>query len=240
MKRNIVIATVAAAALIGGGTATTFALSGDDGGSSAGKSSVQVKDDGSSRGAQVRDDDRYDDDRDDRDDDRDDRYEDRYDRDDRDDRDDDARDAAAAKAAKVSAADAIATALKSASGTAVSADLDTEDGGLIWDVDVLGKDGRTWHSVHVDPGTGKVLGSHTERDAEDAAEVLTALKGASVSASDAAKAAASKGQVTSVDVEDDVAGAGVWDVETVSASGAQSHWTVDSRTAKVTQGQADD
>ncbi|MFI8929638.1 PepSY domain-containing protein [Streptomyces sp. NPDC053474] len=240
MKRNIVIATVAAAALIGGGTATTFALSGDGEGSSASsarKSSVQLKDDGGARGTEVRGDDRYDDDRyDDDTDDRDDRD---Y-RDDRDDRDEDARDAAEAKAAKVSAADAIAAALRSASGTAVSAELDSDDGGLVWDVDVLGKDGSTWHSVHVDPGTGKVLGSHTEKDAEDGAEAEAALKGSSVSAADAAKAAAGKGTVTSVDLEDEARGKGAWEVETVSAKGAETHWLVDLSSAKVTPGPLDD
>ncbi|GGV00111.1 PepSY domain-containing protein [Streptomyces spectabilis] len=240
MKRNIVIATVAAAALIGGGTATTFALSGDgesssaSSASSAQKSSVQLKD-GGTRGAEVRGDDR------DNDDDRhdDDRYDDRYD-DDRDDRGEDARDAAEAKAAKVSAADAIAAALKSVDGTAVSADLDSDDGGLVWDVDVLGKGGDTWHSVHVDPGTGKVLGSHTEKDAEDAAEAEAALTGSSVSAADAARTAADKGTVTSVDLEDEAAGKGVWDVETVSGKGAESHWSVDLGTGKLTAGPLDD
>ncbi|MFD9909839.1 PepSY domain-containing protein [Streptomyces sp. NPDC059063] len=156
-------------------------------------------------------------------------------------RDDDAAEnSAEVKAAEVSAADAISAALKSASGTVVSADLDDEDGGLVWDVDVLGKDGRTWHSVQVDPGTGKVLGSYVERDDdEDDARVAGLLKGASVSASDAVKAVSGKGTVTSVDVDDD-SGVGAWDVETVSGAGAESHWNVDVRSGKVTAGPLDD
>ncbi|MFF9895120.1 PepSY domain-containing protein [Streptomyces longispororuber] len=250
MKRNIVIATVAVATLVGGGTATAFALGGDGETSAAGRSSVQLKGDDRHDERDDVTDDRHDDERDDRNDDvkddrrddarddRDDRH-DSDDRDDRDDRDEDARDAAAARAAKVSAADAVAAALRSASGTAVSAELDDEDGGLVWDVDVLGK-GDTWYSVEIDPGTGKVLGTHTERDAEDTAEARAALKGATVTAAEAAKAVAGKGRVTSVDLDDDRSGKGVWEVETVSGKGAESHWNVDLGSGRVASGPADD
>lgn len=212
MKRNIVIATVAAIALVGGGTATAIAATGDDESSAAAKkSSVQLKND----------------DRDDRDDDR-------YD-----DRDDAKENATEAKAAKVTAADAIKAALASQSGTAVSAELDDEDnGGLVWDVDVLGK-GSTWHSVQVDPGTGKVLGSHTEQDDDgDTNRVAEALKGASTTAEDAANAAAAKGTVTSVDLDDDGT-AGAWDAETSNAKGAESDWKVDLQSGKVTADKSD-
>ncbi|MGW5732605.1 MULTISPECIES: PepSY domain-containing protein [Streptomyces] len=218
MKRNIVIATVAAMALVGGGTATALAVSGDDESSAAAKkSSVQLKDND-------RDDDR--DDRDDRADDR------------NDDRDDAAENTAEVKAAKVTAADAIKAALAGTSGTAVSAELDDEDnGGLVWDVDVL--KGDTWHSVQVDPGTGKVLGSHTEKDDDgDAKRVAATLKGASVNAEDAAKAAAGKGAVTSVDLDDDGT-AKAWEVETSGAKGAESDWKVDLGSGKVTADKSD-
>ncbi|GAA1923459.1 hypothetical protein GCM10009837_55860 [Streptomyces durmitorensis] len=212
MKRNIVIATVAAIALVGGGTATALAASGDDESSAAAKkSSVQLKDN-------------------DRDDDRDDRY---------DDRDDAKENTTEVKAAKVTAADAIKAALANQSGTAVSAELDDEDnGGLVWDVDVLGK-GSTWHSVQVDPGTGKVLGSHTEQDEDgDAKRVAAALNGASTSAQDAAEAAAAKGTVTSVDLDDDGA-AGAWEAETSNSKGAESDWKVDLQSGKVTADKSD-
>jgi len=217
MKRNIVIATVAAAALIGGGTATALAVSGDD--------DAPVK----QSGARVSDDDRKDrDDRDDRDD--------RNDAAD-DDRDDTARgnaeDAAEAKAAKVTAADAITAALKSIPGTAVSADLDDEGSSLVWDVDVLSS-GGAWHSVRIDPGTGKVLGSNTEReDADDTAQARAALKGTSVSAAEAAEAGAAKGTVTSVDLDDD-SRTSVWDVDTTAANGSEKEWKVDTGSAEVT------
>ncbi|MFD4629369.1 PepSY domain-containing protein [Streptomyces sp. NPDC058284] len=150
-------------------------------------------------------------------------------------------DRAEAKAAEVTAADAIKAALADTKGTAVSAELDDEDGGLVWDVDIL--NGRTWHSVEVDPGTGKVLGSWTENDdgddAADAARLNSALKGASVSAVDAAKAGADKGTVTSVDLDDDGT-ATAWNVETTGAKGAESEYNVHLRTGKVTADHSDD
>lgn len=218
MKRNIVIATVAAIALVGGGTASALAATGDDDASAAAKkSSVQLK---NADRDNDRDDDRYDDDR-------------------NDDRDDAKENTAEAKAAKITAADAIKAALANQSGTAVSAELDDEDnGGLVWDVDVLGK-GSTWHSVQVDPGTGKVLGSHTEQDEDgDANRVAAALKGASTTAEDAAKAASAKGTVTSVDLDDDGT-AGAWEAETSGAKGAESDWKVDLQSGKVTADKTD-
>ncbi|WP_320780497.1 PepSY domain-containing protein [Streptomyces sp. CRN 30] len=212
MKRNIVIATVAAAALIGGGTATALAVSGDDETPDR-RSSVQVKDD-------------------DRDDDRDD--------DKSQDRDDDGEDGAVRSgAAKVTAADAIAAALKHTSGTAVGAELDSEGSDLVWDVDVLGS-GTTWHSVLVDPGTGKVLDSRAEdEDADDTADTRAALKGTSVPAAEAAQAAAAKGTVTSLDLDDDGRDH-AWEIDTTGADGTESEWDVDLKTAKVTADRSDD
>ncbi|MGA4851383.1 PepSY domain-containing protein [Streptomyces sp. G5(2025)] len=220
MKRNIVIATVAAAALITGGTATALATTGDDE-SAAKRSSVQLKDD--------------------------DRKSDDEGKADRDDRDDAAENTAEAKAAKVTAADAIKAALAKTPGTAVSAELDEEDGGLVWDVDIL--KGNTWHNVEIDPGTGKVLGTWIDKDdkgadddagedAADAARVNSALKGSSTSAEDAARTAAAKGTVTSVDLDDDGT-AGAWGVETTGTKGAESEWNVDLKTGKVTADRAD-
>ncbi|MEV5232438.1 PepSY domain-containing protein [Streptomyces pseudogriseolus] len=205
MKRNIVIAVVTAAALVGGGTATALAVSGDD-------------DDASTSVT------RTDDDRDDRDDDRSD--------DDGDDRSDDDGDRAAAPG-DVTAADAIAAALKHTPGTAVSAELDD----AAWEVDVLGK-GDTWHSVRIDPDTGKVLGS-SEDDEDDAAEVRAALKGASVTAEEAAKAAAAKGTVVSVDLDDDGDDRG-WQAETRASGGDERDWDVALTTASVTADRDDD
>ncbi|WP_149828755.1 PepSY domain-containing protein [Streptomyces tailanensis] len=216
MKRNIVIATVAAAALIAGGTATAIAVSGDD--------EAPVK----RSGVQVSDDDKNDTD------------------DNNDSADDETEDATEAKAAEITAADAINAALKHKSGTAVSADLDDEGTNLVWDVDIL-TNGGAWHSVQVDPGTGKVLGSHADRDddgddGDDAAEteqIRAALKGSSVTAAEAAEAAAGKGTITSVDLDEDSKNK-AWEIDTTATDGTGSDWRVTLDTAKVTADRTDD
>ncbi len=203
MKRNIVIGVVAAAALVGGGTATAIAGSGGDDGASGSASVTRAGgDDG-------RDDDRGDDDRDDRRGDGD-RVETR-------------------PSGRVSAADAIAAALKHTPGTAVSAELD--DGR--WEVEVLGR-GDGWYSVRVDPGSGKVLGA-SEDDEDDAGEVRGVLKRASVSAADAAEAAAAKGTVVSVELDDEG-----WEAETRASGGGEREWRVDLGSGKVSAERGDD
>ncbi|WP_086564492.1 PepSY domain-containing protein [Streptomyces africanus] len=142
-------------------------------------------------------------------------------------------DAGRAASADVSAPEAIASALKHTSGTAVSAELDDEDdsGKVIWKVDVLSGD-NAWHSVSVDPSNGKVLGSHTD-DEDDTAQVRAALKGASVTAEEAAKAAGGKGTVTSVDLDEDGKNKS-WEAETHKSGGAEQDWRIDLHTGKIT------
>ncbi|MGW0845609.1 PepSY domain-containing protein [Streptomyces sp. NPDC002787] len=228
MKRNIVIATVAAAALIGGGTATAIAVSGDD--------EAQAK-----KTVTVSDDDR--DGTDDTDGTAQDKAEDQAARDTDEDADDKAENAAEAKAGQVTAAEAIKTALKHQAGTAVSADLDDEGTNLVWDVDVLTNGGK-WFSVQVDPGTGKVLGSHADRDddGDDAAEteqIRAALKGTSVTAAEAAEAAAAKGTVTSVDLDEESRDK-AWEAGTTAADGTGSDWRVNLDSGKVTADRSED
>ncbi|MGC0412192.1 putative membrane protein YkoI [Streptomyces sp. SAI-195] len=224
MKRNIVIAAVTAAALVGGGTATALATTGDDDRGTAPRADVSVSDDGGVR-------------------------------DEADDRDDDRRDDDGAASSKVTAADAVAAALADTPGTAVSAELDDEDDDgddsddgndrrerAAWEVDVLSGDG-TWHSVRVDPATGKVLGSERDDDEDDTAEVRTALKGASVDAAEAAKAAAGHGTVTSVELDEDGYrgdGKPAWEVETHALGEVERDWRVDPKTGKVTADRSDD
>ncbi|WP_217166549.1 PepSY domain-containing protein [Streptomyces sp. AC512_CC834] len=219
MKRNIVIAAVTAAALVGGGTATALATTGDDDRGTASKADASVPGD-----VTVSDDGGVLDESDDRD------------------------DTARVSSAKVTVADAIASALRDTPGTAVSAELDDEDDEdydgdgddrrerAVWEVDVLSGDG-TWHSVRIDPASGTVLGSHTDHE-DDTAEVRTALKGASVDAVEAAKAAAGHGTVTSVDLDedgdDDGNGKPAWEVETRTAGKGEQDWRVDLKTGKVT------
>ncbi|MGV9280846.1 PepSY domain-containing protein [Streptomyces sp. NPDC003730] len=161
-------------------------------------------------------------------------------------------------AAKVTAAEAVASALKDTPGTAVTAELDDEAGAsdddgddgddgrerAAWEVDVLSGDGA-WHSVRVDPATGKVLGSERD-DEDDTAEVRAALKGTSVDAAEAAKAAAGHGTVLSVELDEDGHhgdGKPAWEVETRAAGkdGQDGRdWRVDTGTGKVTADRAQD
>ncbi len=142
----------------------------------------------------------------------------------------------------MTAAEAVAAALREAPGTAVSAELDDEDGDddgdrerAVWEVDVLAGDG-TRHSVRVDPGTGKVLGSETD-DEDDTDEVRAALKGSSVDAVEAAKAAAARGTVTSVELDEDGHygdGRAAWEVETLSSGKGEQDWRVGLKSGEVT------
>ncbi|XHM63417.1 PepSY domain-containing protein [Streptomyces nigra] len=207
MKRNIVLATVAAAALIGGGTVAAYAGSGDDGASPR-QSDVRVADDR---------DDAPKDDTDDRDD----------AQDDRDDARDDREEAAAqARGADVTAAEAIAAALERTPGTAVSAELD-DDGSRVWEVTVVKADG-TEHDVRVSAGDGKVLSDRRDDDDDDdGRRDLAALKGSTVDAREAAEAAAAKGTVVEIDLDDD--GPAVWKAETT-----KGEWNVDLKSGAVT------
>lgn len=204
MKRNIVIATVTAAALIGGGTVAAYASADDGNAPTQRQTNVRVADD--------RDD--AADDRDDATDARDEAADDRSD------------DATEVRSSEITAADAIAAALKNTPGTAVSADRD-DDGARAWDVNVVKGDG-TEYSVQVSPDTAKVVGVQRDDDDNDGREDLAALKGASVDAREAAEAGAAKGTVTDVDLDDD--GPAAWSVETT-----KGEWKVDLKTGKVTQ-----
>ncbi|GAB2826976.1 hypothetical protein GCM10027073_64980 [Streptomyces chlorus] len=138
--------------------------------------------------------------------------------------------------ADVTAAEAVSAALKHQSGTAVSVEMDDDDdddhrGKAAWEVDILGGD-NAWYSVWIDPSSGKVLGSERDDEDDDTAEVRAALKGTSVRAEEAAKAAAAKGTVTSVDLDDDDTKG--WEVETVTAGGDDREWLVDLNSGKVT------
>ncbi|MFI1353553.1 PepSY domain-containing protein [Streptomyces sp. NPDC020898] len=208
MKRNIVIATLTAAALAGG-TVAAFAAGDDE------KSAQRQVNTSTAQLASDRDDDATDDRADDR-------------------SDDAAEDRTAVRKGAVTAAEAIAAALKHTPGTAVSAGLDDDgaDAGT-WDVEVVKSDG-TEYGVNVSPDTGKVLGAHRDTDDDnDGREDLAALKGAKVDARDAALAGAAKGTVTEVGLDDDN-GTAAWSVDTVKDR-THSEWKVDLGTGKVTQ-----
>ncbi|ESQ05724.1 MULTISPECIES: PepSY domain-containing protein [Streptomyces] len=209
MKRNAVIAALTAVAVIGGGAAAVAVSSGDDAPATASPADRVSLVSGQETAAPADRDDEQDDDRDAKgEDDRDDRRDD--DKDDQDDRRDDK--GASADPGNVTAAQAIAAALKHTSGTVLSADLD-DDGDRRWEVEVA-TGGSTVHEIDVDSTTGKVVRTETDRDEDDAAAELKAVQGAKVSARDAT--AAVDGAVTSVEFDD-----GRWEVEV-----GEADWTV--------------
>lgn len=153
-----------------------------------------------------------------------------------------AEDRTAVGGSGVTAAEAIAAALRHTPGTAVAAELgdDGADAGT-WGVDVVRGDGAEY-DVDIS-GTGKVLGAQRDtdedggRDSEDLAE-LAALKGAKVDARGAALAAAAKGTVVEVGADGEN-GVVAWSVETVK-DGTASEWKVALDTGEVTPDHSDD
>lgn len=160
------------------------------------------------------------------------------------DRDDDAAEdraedrTVARSGAGITAAEAIAAALRHTPGTVDSAQLEDDgaDAGA-WGVDVVREDGAEY-DVEVS-GSGEVLGVQRDSDKRDSEEQAesAALKGAKVDAREAALAGAAKGTVTEVGADDEN-DAVVWGVETVK-DGTTSEWTVSPATGEVTQVAAD-
>jgi len=208
MKRNIVIATLTAAALAAGGTVAAFAAGDDE------ATATQRQADTNARAAADRDDESATDDS--ADDDR-----------------------TAAPRGSVTAAEAIAAALKHTPGTALAADFE-DDGAGAWEVTVVRGDGSE-HDVRIAPDSGKVLGAQRDadddKDSDDRAE-LAAVKGASTDAREAALAAAAKGTVTEVGLDDDN-GAVAWSAETVK-DGKHGEWKVALDSGRVTQDSDED
>ncbi|MFJ1735857.1 PepSY domain-containing protein [Streptomyces sp. NPDC088254] len=142
---------------------------------------------------------------------------------------------APADGVKVTAGQAIAAALKAQPGTVVSAGLADDGADRGWEVDVLGQ-GTTAHTVLVDSADGRILGKETDGDdADDVREARALLKDARVTAADAARTAAGKGAVTSVELYDDGGdGQGGWEVETTDAAAKEHDWTVGLKTPELT------
>ncbi|MGP8299072.1 PepSY domain-containing protein [Streptomyces inhibens] len=217
MKRHLVIATAAAAALVAGGTVTAVAVSINDGAGSA-RSGAQISahpaaqnsgaqgagTEGGRSSIRMQD----------------------HDANGR-------EDIREASAAKVTAPDAAAAALKAVPGTVAGLDLDTDRPGLVWDADVLGKDGK-WHEITLDAGTARVLNQHIEHEDDDSRQLPADLKAAKTDASAAARtAAASYGTVTSVELDDDHRAKAVWEVETVTKDGKEHKLLVDPQSGKL-------
>ncbi|MFI5772962.1 PepSY domain-containing protein [Streptomyces sp. NPDC051658] len=146
--------------------------------------------------------------------------------------------------ARVDVADAITAAVKAVPGTVTEAELDDEDGGLVWELDVYGSD-KAWHDVTVDAGNGKVLGKHTSDDDGDDDRDRHAPRSAPVSLNAAVDAAlkANPGTVTSIDLDDHDGrdgGALHWEVDVRGKDGKQHELNVDAKSGKVTVDRSDD
>ncbi|HEY5627597.1 MAG TPA: PepSY domain-containing protein [Nitrospira sp.] len=70
--------------------------------------------------------------------------------------------AALAKDAKVTIDQAIKTALEKVSGTAVEADLEKKHDKTVWEVEILGADGKVTE-VHIDASTGTVIDTEAKK-----------------------------------------------------------------------------
>lgn len=150
--------------------------------------------------------------------------------------DDASEDRTALSGGSVTAAEAISAAVRHTPGTALSADRD-DDGAAAWEVTVVKGDG-TEYDVRIAPDSGKVLGAQRDTDDDSDRAELAAVKGAQTDASEAALAAASKGTVTEVGLDDDN-GTVVWTADTVK-DGRHSEWKVALDSGKVTQDRDED
>ncbi|GAB7030971.1 PepSY domain-containing protein [Streptomyces sp. NPDC021749] len=152
----------------------------------------------------------------------------------------DTEDLREAGAARVTAPQAAAAALKAVPGTVSGLDLDQDRPGLVWDADVLGKDGK-WHEVTLDARTARVLNQHVDRDEDDDhAGGRATLKNARTDAAAAARKAAGHGTVTSVELDDDYRAKAVWEVETVAKDGTEHKLLVDPHTGTLSTAPAHD
>ncbi|MFD4944923.1 PepSY domain-containing protein [Streptomyces sp. NPDC058409] len=145
--------------------------------------------------------------------------------------------AASGSTARVDVGDATAAAVGAVPGTVTEAELDDEDGGPVWELDVFGSD-KVWHDVTVDAGNGKVLGKHVSDDNDDDRD-RHAPRSAPVSLDAAVDAAlkATPGTVMSIELDDSdgrSGGALHWEVDVRGKDGKQHELNVDARTAEVT------
>ncbi|WP_327339084.1 PepSY domain-containing protein [Streptomyces sp. NBC_01324] len=137
--------------------------------------------------------------------------------------------------ARVTVGDAAGAAVRAVPGTVTEAELDDEDGRLVWELDVYGSD-RAWHDVTVDPGSGKVIGKHVDIDDDGDRH---APRRTAVTLDEAVRAAlgSAPGTVTSVELEDHDGRGGRavhWEVDIRGKDGAEHERNVDAKTAKVT------
>jgi uncharacterized membrane protein YkoI len=70
------------------------------------------------------------------------------------------------KDAKVTAEQAIKTATEKVSGTVVEAELEKKHGKTVWEVEILGSDGKITE-VHIDAAEGTVIDTESKKDKHD-------------------------------------------------------------------------
>lgn len=148
---------------------------------------------------------------------------------------------ASSGSARIAVGDAVRAAVGAVPGTVTEAELDNEDGRLVWELDVYGSD-RSWHDVTVDPGNGKVLGKHVDNDDDGDRH---APRKTAVTLDEAVGAAlrSAPGTVTSIELEDHDGRSGRavhWEVDVRGKDGKKHELNVDAKTAKVTVDRSDD
>ncbi|MFI6651501.1 PepSY domain-containing protein [Streptomyces sp. NPDC050529] len=141
--------------------------------------------------------------------------------------------------ARVSVGEAAASALRAVPGTVTEAELDDEDGGLVWELDVYGSD-KVWHDVTVDAGSGKVVGKHTSDDNDDRDRHAPRSAPVTLDRAAAAATGVSPGTVTSVELEGRSGGAVHWEVDVRGKDGRAHGLNVDAQSARVTVDRSDD
>lgn len=152
--------------------------------------------------------------------------------------DHDSRDAGSGVAARVTAGDAASSAVRAVPGTVTEAELDDEDGALVWELDVYGSD-RVWHDVTVDAGNGKVLGKHTDDDNDDRDRHAPRSAPVTLDAAVAAALKASPGTVTSVELDGHGGKAVRWEVDVRGKDGRAHELNVDAKSGAVTVDRSD-
>lgn len=146
--------------------------------------------------------------------------------------------AASGVTARVTVGDAVAAGLRAVPGTVTEAELDDEDGGLVWELDVYGSD-RAWHDVAVDAGNGKVLGKHIDHD-DDGDRRAPGKTSVTLEEAVAAALKSAPGTATSVELEGGRGGSAHWEVDVRGKDGREHGLNVDARTGGVTAHGHDD
>lgn len=143
--------------------------------------------------------------------------------------------------ARTTVGDAVAAAVAAVPGTVTEAELDDEDGGLVWELDVYGSD-RAWHDVTVDAGDGEVLGKRVDHDDD---RDRHAPRKTSVPLDEAVLAALKSvpGTVTSIELDGHDGrrgGATHWEVDVRGKDAKEHELRVDAGTGTVTVDRSSD